>query len=231
LLQVFLKAHEQLSSFFSLSGFALGAAISYGLDVMLPIFANYLPGLWQLTVDALTAGCKLLTSDTACAACGASNKGRKQQPAQQQAGNHTGPGIGSVLRALLDALPAMWQCYQVLITQRCEQRQLYLDAADEDDTELLTLTPMSQLGTPRQGSSGGAATAVAAELHRQSGWLVHLLGLGRQLHASPGPAGCSCISEAAADRHLRLSWRVCLEDVVKATCSSLPKVRQLHQLC
>jgi hypothetical protein len=192
---------------------------------MLPLFAGFLPGLWQLTLDALSAGNKLLTSATACAACSSSSQLPHQHNQQQQQGHHTGPGIGSVLRALLDALPAAWQCYQALITQRCEQRQLYLDAADGDEEELLLLSPTSQPlgGTPRQGT----AMAVAAELHRQSGWLVHLLGLGRQLHAAAAagtPGGCGCIRAAAGDRHLRLAWRACLDDVLKTTRSSLPKV-------
>lgn len=227
--QVFLKAPEQLASFFNLSGCALGAAISHGLDGMLPLFAGFLPGLWQLILDALSAGVKLLMSATACAACSSSSQLPDQQhQQQQQQGHHTGPGIGSVLRALLDALPATWQCHQALITQRCEQRQLYLDAADGDEDQLL-LSPTSQpLGrTPRQGPAG-TAIAVAAELHRQSGWLVQLLGLGRHLHAAAAagtPGGCGCIRAAAGDRHLRLAWRACLDDVVKTTRSSLPKVK------
>lgn len=222
LVQAILKAPEQLCSFLTLSGCALGAAIMHDLDAMLPLFAGFLPGLWQLSLDALHAGCKLITSATACATCGNSSQDL-QQPQQQQQGHHTGPGIGSVLRALLDALPALWQCYQAFIKQQCEQRQLYLDAADEDD-ELLMLTPMTQDGTPRQGAAG-AATAVAAALRREAGWLVQLLGLGRQLHAATaGEAGCACIRSAAGDRHLRLAWRACLDDVVKATRLSLPKV-------
>lgn len=220
--QVFLKAPEQLASFFNLSGCALGAATSHGLDGMLPLFAGFLPGLWQLILDALSAGVKLLTSATACAACSSSSQLPDQQ---QQQGQHTGPGVGSVLRALLDALPAAWQCHQALITQRCEQRQLYLDAADGDEEQLL-LSPTSQPlgGTPRQGT----AMAVAAELHRQSGWQAQLLGLGQHLHAAAAsrtPGGCGCIRAAAGDRHLRLAWRACLEDVVKTTRSSLPKVK------
>lgn len=223
--QVFLKAPEQLASFFNLSGCALGAATSH--DGMLPLFAGFLPGLWQLTLDALSAGVKLLTSATACAACSSSSQLPAQQQQQQQ-GHHTGPGVGSVLRALLDALPAAWQCHQALITQRCEQRQLYLDAADGDEEQLL-LSPTSQPlgGTPRQGPAG-TAMAVAAELHRQSGWLVQLLGLGRHLHAAAAagtPGGCGCIKAAAGDSHLRLAWRACLDDVVKTTRSSLPKVK------
>jgi hypothetical protein len=224
-LQVVLKAPEQLSSFLDLSGFSLGAAIRHGIDVMLPLFASYLPGLWQLSVDALTSGCKLITSSKACAACAATVPGQQAgapQQQQQQQGLHTGPGVGTVLHALLDVLPAMWQSYQALITQRCEQRQLYLDTADDEEE---SLTPISIDCTPRQGA-GSAASAVAAELHRQSAWLVQLLVLGRHMHSSgQGPAGCCpCIRDAVADRRLRLAWRVCLEDVVKATRSSLPKV-------
>lgn len=224
-LQVVLKAPEQLATFLDLSGFSLGAAIRHGIDVMLPLFASYLPGLWQLSMDALTSGCKLITSSKACAACAATLPGQQAAaPRQQQQGSHTGPGVGAVLHALLDVLPAMWQSYQALITQRCEQRQLYLDAADDEEE---SLTPLSIDGTPRQGP-GSAKSAVAAELHRQSSWLVQLLVLGRHMHSNgrSSPAeGCPCIRESVADRRLRLAWRACLEDVVKATRSALPKVR------
>lgn len=232
-----LKAPEQLSFFLDLSGYALSAAISHGLDVMLPLFAAFLPGLWQLSVDVLSAAGKLLTSNTACAACsaaaghGAASGTSQQQHHQQQSTSHIGPGVGCVLLSLLDALPSMWQCYQALIAQRCEQRQLYLDSCDDDGGDSLSQPSLSQsLGTPTwaAGSGGGAATAVAAELFRQSTWLVQLLTLGRQLHAAAAAGGragaCPCLQQAAADRRLQLSWRACLDDTVRATRSPLPKV-------
>lgn len=230
--QVLLKTPERLSSFFELSGFALAAAVSHGLDMMLPLFSGYLPGLWQYTVDALSTSCKVVTSNTACAACASTSQqpaqpdGSQQQLSQQQA-THTGPGVGTVLLSLLDALPAMWQCHQALITQHCQQRQLYLEAGD-DDSDLFGLSPMGMDSTPgstpRPGSAGAAA-AVASALHSQCGWLVHLLALGRCLHAEAGAGGCACIRAAAADRRLRLAWRACVEDVIKATRPTLPKVR------
>lgn len=215
--QAIIKAPEHLSSFLDVSGFALSAAISHGLDVMMPLFASFLPGLWQLAMDCLSAGCKLFTQGAHCAACSAPGPGlpgSMHQPLQQPV--HIGPGVGAVLLALLDALPSLWQCHQALIAQRCEQRQLYLDAHQDEEE------PLSQ----PSGHAAGAGAAVAAELNRQSAWLVQLLTLGRHLHAAPAPGATvsTCLQEAAADRRLRLAWRASLDDVVKATRSPLPKV-------
>lgn len=226
LVQVVLKSPELLAQLIELSGFGLSAVLTHGVDVMLPLFASYLPDLWQLSVDVLTAINKLVTSRTACATCSTAQRGSQGssqnslQQQQQRAHTHTGHGVGRVLMALFDALPSMWQCYQALLTQRCEQQHLLLEQCAED-------TPLSQPlsqceGTPQQGS--GASTAVAAELYRKSAWLTQLLLVGCQLHAESGSVACACFMEAAADRRLKYAWRACLEDVVKSCRLALPKV-------
>lgn len=261
-MQVVLECPGQLLAWLQLSRYCFSAVAHNGLQAMLPLVANLLPAAWQLCTDCLSICSKLLCQCRSCdggrstaadppGSAGLARSSQvgqhpttsKHQQPQLQQQQHVGPAVADVLRELLQGLAPAWECYQALIRQRFEQRQLYL-SSPEAELDGLMCSPANLMCSPAPVERGGAADAgsqraMDAELQGHMKWMVALLNLGRLLHGGaelsagfglgqmPGGGSSECARGAALDQRLQVLWAEALQAVVGATTAPLARVSSI----